>query len=85
MNVPIAPELTFEWAERSWQDPLTGTRVVRLSPDRKMHFRNNYFYKQPDDLRRQVRRLHGLRGDPGRIAAGTRSLWARDMITGGGP
>ena len=44
MNVPIAPELTFEWAERSWQDPLTGTQVVCLSPDRKMHFRNNYFY-----------------------------------------
>ena len=82
MNVPIAPELTFEWAERSWQDPLTGTRVVRLSPDRKMHFRNNYFYNNLMTFDGRYAVFMGFEDIRDGIAAGTRSLWARDMITG---
>jgi hypothetical protein len=35
--------LDFAWAKRRWTDPLTGTDVVRLSPDERLHFRNPYF------------------------------------------
>ena len=82
MNVPIAPELTFEWAERSWQDPLTGTQVVCLSPDRKMHFRNNYFYNNLMTFDGRYAVFMGFEDIRDGIAAGARSLWARDMITG---
>ncbi|MFC1452711.1 hypothetical protein ACFLSJ_05120 [Verrucomicrobiota bacterium] len=35
--------LDFAWAEKRWNDPLTGTEVIRLSPGRKSHFRSPYF------------------------------------------
>ncbi len=35
--------LEFEWAGRRWADPLTGTDVVRVSPEERLHFRNPYF------------------------------------------
>jgi hypothetical protein len=37
------PQLDFAWARQQWEDPLTGTQVVKLSPDLPMHFRNVYF------------------------------------------
>ena len=43
MNHAAVPKLDFAWAESRWRDPLTGAEVVCLSPDRKRHFRNNYF------------------------------------------
>lgn len=38
-----APDLTFDWCTTQWEDPLTGTQVVKLSPDQPLHFRNAYF------------------------------------------
>ena len=38
-----APVLSFDWCKTTWEDPLTGTQVVKLSPDQLMHFRNAYF------------------------------------------
>ena len=82
MNVPEAAELTFDWAEKSWQDPLTGTQVVRLSPDRKMHFRNNYFYNNHMTFDGRYAVFMGCEDLRDGIEYGTRSLWARDMISG---
>ena len=76
-NVPKAPDLNFEWAERSWQDPLTGTQVVRLSPDRKMHFRNNYFYNNMMTFDGRYAVFMGFEEIRAGISAGPRSLWAR--------
>ena len=28
MSTPEAAELTFDWAHKRWEDPLTGTEVV---------------------------------------------------------
>jgi len=36
-------ELDFKWARHQWEDPMTGTHVVKLSPDQPLHFRNAYF------------------------------------------
>ncbi len=36
-------DLDFSWAHNRWEDPLTGTQVVRLSPEGDTHFRNTYF------------------------------------------
>ena len=82
MNIPEAPELSFDWAEKSWQDPLTGTQVVRLSPDRKMHFRNNYFYNNLMTFDGKYAVFMGCEELRDGIEYGTRSLWARDMISG---
>ena len=82
MNIPEAPELSFDWAEKSWQDPLTGTPVVRLSPDRKMHFRNNYFYNNLMTFDGKYAVFMGCEDLRDGIEYGTRSLWARDMISG---
>jgi hypothetical protein len=38
-----SPLLDFRWAPHQWEDPLTGTQVVKLSPDQPLHFRNVYF------------------------------------------
>ncbi len=35
--------LDFAWAKRRWTDPLTGTEVICLSPEERLHFRNPYF------------------------------------------
>ena len=74
--------LEMEWAEKSWTDPDTGTRVVRISPDKKAHFRNNYF-------------RHNMFTADGRWAVfiefedladgqprGLGRVWARDLLTG---
>ena len=82
MNIPEAPELSFDWAEKSWQDPLTGAQVVRLSPDRKMHFRNNYFYNNLMTFDGKYAVFMGCEDLRDGIEYGTRSLWARDMISG---
>ena len=82
MNIPEAAELSFDWAEKSWQDPLTGTQVVRLSPDRKMHFRNNYFYNNLMTFDGKYAVFMGCEDLRDGIEYGTRSLWARDMISG---
>ena len=82
MNIPEAAELSFDWAEKSWQDPLTGTQVVRLSPDRKMHFRNNYFYNNLMTFDGKYAVFMGCEELRDGIEYGTRSLWARDMISG---
>ncbi len=37
------PQLDFAWAPHQWEDPLSGTQVVKLSPDLPRHFRNVYF------------------------------------------
>lgn len=37
------PPLDFRWARHPWEDPLTGTQMVKLSPDQSRHFRNVYF------------------------------------------
>ena len=73
--------LEFDWAEKRWEDPLTGTDVVCLSPKTQPHFRLNYFrfnmftddgkyvvFFGADDL------FEGV--DTGR------RVWARDLDTG---
>ena len=81
MQIPRAPELSFEWAQKCWQDPFTGTQVVRLSPDRKMHFRNNYFYNNLMTFDGRYAVFMGCEDLRDGIEYGTRSLWARDMIS----
>ena len=35
--------LSFDWCTTTWEDPLTGTQVVRLSPEMPLHFRTAYY------------------------------------------
>jgi len=82
MIQPNIKKLDFDWAEKRWTDPLTGTEVVCLSPDRKSHFRNNYF------------RLNMFTGDGKYVVfsefegikngkeVGKKRLWARNLFTG---
>ena len=38
-----AEPIDLSWATKRWEDPLSGTEVVRLSPATDAHFRNTYF------------------------------------------
>ena len=82
ITIPESPELTFDWAEKRWKDPLTGTDVVCLSPNQKMHFRNNYFSKNLITMDGKYIVFLGhndlLRG----LDTGNRSIWARDLLSG---
>jgi len=82
MTIPEPRQLDLDWAEKRWQDPLTGTDVVCLSPNRKMHFRNNYYSlnMMTWDGRYVVFLGHDDIRDG--VGVGNRSMWARDMITG---
>ncbi len=42
-GMPPPPRLDLAWARQQWEDPMTDTQVVKLSPDLPMHFRNAYF------------------------------------------
>ncbi len=74
--------LTLDWAEREWKDPLTGTRVVCLTPRQASHcslpyFRINMFTA---DGRYAVFTEHtDIRA--GKLCGHCR-LWARDLLTG---
>ena len=72
----------MSWATRRWRDAETGAEIVCLSPDRKAHFRNNYFRHNmlTGDGRLAVFcELGGL--EKGR-AIGASRLWARDLLSG---
>jgi len=43
IDLNTVPALSFDWCKSTWEDPLTGTQVVKLSPDRPLHFRSAYF------------------------------------------
>ena len=36
-------KITMDWADQSWRDPLSGTRVLRLTPKQPAHFTLPYF------------------------------------------
>lgn len=74
--------LEFDWAEKRWDDPLTGQEVVCLSPKKNQpHFRLNYF-------------RYNMFTDDGKYAVfvgaedlveglGTKNrIWARDLENG---
>ncbi len=74
--------LTLDWAEREWQDPLSGTRVVCLTPRRTSHCALNYFrinmftadgqyavFVEHEDIR------------AGKLCGWAR-LWSRNLLTG---
>ena len=75
--------LDFDWSEKRWTDPLTGTDVICLSPpDRKAHFRNPYFRINmfTADGRYAVFCEHeSLKNGRG---VGAKRLWARDLVSG---
>ena len=82
MSLPAPEKLDFDWAEKRWEDPLTGTEVICLSPDRKMHFRNNYhrYNMFTGDGRYAV--FFGHEQIREGIDCRNRRIWARDMIGG---
>ena len=75
-------EPDMAWATRRWRDAQTGAEVVCLSPDRKAHFRGNYFRHNmvTDDGRYAV--FCELGGLENGVAVGTSHLWARDLVSG---
>ena len=70
--------VTFDWAGSRWQDPWTGTEVVRLVPEEGLHVRISYF--RSTALTRDGALLV-LRGDDpeGRRPS---CLWAIDLQSG---
>ena len=74
--------LALDWAEREWQDPLTGTRVVCLTPRQASHCALNYFrinmftadgqyavFLEHEDIRKGM-------------LCGRCRLWSRNLLTG---
>lgn len=82
MTITESPELTFDWAEKRWQDPLTGTDMVCLSPNKKMHFRNNYFSSNLFTFDGKYAVFIGFKELSQGVDSGDRSIWTRDMVTG---
>ncbi len=74
--------LEFDWAEKHWQDPLTGTDVVCLSPPRKMHFRNIYFSSNMFTADGQYAVFYGYDETRNGVGCGHRSMWARNLTNG---
>ncbi len=81
-HLQTPPNLTLDWAEREWQDPLTETRVVCLTPRRTSHctlpyFRINMFtadskyavFTEHEDIRAGT-------------LCGCCRLWSRNLLTG---
>jgi len=74
--------LDMGWADRRWKDPLTGTEVVCLSPERKSHFRNNYFrFNMCTNDGQYVLFAEFERIESG-AECGAKRLWARNLLTG---
>ncbi len=79
---PACPQLTFDWAEKRWRDPLSGAEVVRVSPPRKRHYRNNYFRINLFTWDgRYLVMAEASEIQNGTLAGDTR-LVARDLLTG---
>ena len=74
--------MILDWAEKRWEDALTGTDVVRLSPGKKSHFRNTYFRRPmfTRDGQWCVMVEHSQLKDG--IGWGDKHVWARNMIDG---
>ena len=70
--------MNLDWATTHWQDPGTGTDIVRLSPPEPLHFRNPYFRIRMFTRDGRMAVLQGT--DPeGRAPA---SLWCVDLESG---
>lgn len=70
--------LEFDWAAKRWEDELTGTDVVCLSPALPIHFRNTYF--RVNMCTRDGRTMVLMGQDPERKASS--ELWRIDLETG---
>ncbi len=82
MSTPEAEELTFDWAHKRWEDPLTGTEVVCLSPPRAAHFRVNYFRFNMFTSDGKFVVFHGADELDRGLDRVNRRLWARELATG---
>jgi len=71
-------ELEFDWATDRWTDPLTGTDVVKISPDERLHFRNPYF--RVNMFTHDGRTTVLCAQDPSGELKNT--LWRVDLVTG---
>jgi len=75
-------KLDFAWAGKRWKDPTTGTEVVRLSPEGKIHWCNNYFRLNTMTADGQYAVFCGFEKIRDGSPAGKKFICARNLFTG---
>ena len=71
-------KLNFDWAAKRWDDPLTGTEVVCISPNVELHFRNSYF--RCTMFTRDGTKMALMSHDPDEQTPS--AIWCIDLLTG---
>ena len=71
-------KLDFDWAAKRWDDPLTGTEVVCISPNVELHFRNSYF--RCTMFTRDGTKMALMSHDPDEQTPS--AIWCIDLLTG---